>query len=390
MRGSRNRSFDLSNIESRINEAGELKKLVANIYTTSIQEDEGVLLRRNFYVILGMFYSGGVMSHRSAMEAGPKDENIVLTYVYTKKIKLPGMIVHLMKGPGALDGDMPFVGGLYIASPERAWLENLRSTKAHGFRKTLTPESLELQLDEDIRVHGEEKFRESISRTHRLGALDAFRSELEPFQRLTGALLGTRTKDGLVIRNKSKPRFVAGALVLSSLLSCATLKFDSSQISPLILVGSNCIANDVPTSKTLILKVCNVKNTSKITEQVQFSPEFSEGDKVSSPSSAEIENVKSEIEKRPIILPNGTPTVSGDRPETFIFSALVMIFSAASKSGAGIVDSQSPSNELKSNESKKFAFLAKRKEGTVPDSIKLKFRKPFSKAIIVPLIRDSA
>ena len=174
-----------SSIRNAISEsvkAGELKKLVANVYTTSVQEDDGAVLRRNLYVILGMLYPGAVISHRSAIEAGPKDENIVLTYIYTKKIKLPGMTVHLMGGPGALDGDMPFVGGLHIASPERSWLENLRPTKAHGFRKTLTPESLELQLDEYIRVHGEERFRERITRTHILGAFDAFRSELEPFQ----------------------------------------------------------------------------------------------------------------------------------------------------------------------------------------------------------------
>ena len=77
-----------SSIRNAISEsvkAGELKKLVANVYTTSVQEDDGAVLRRNLYVILGMLYPGAVFSHRSAIEAGPKDENIVLTYIFIPK-----------------------------------------------------------------------------------------------------------------------------------------------------------------------------------------------------------------------------------------------------------------------------------------------------------------
>ncbi|RYE55052.1 MAG: cell filamentation protein Fic [Sphingobacteriales bacterium] len=198
-------SSSLKNAISEAVKAGDLKKLVSNIYTTSTSEEPATVLKRNLYVILGMLFPGAVISHRSAIEAGPKDENIVITYGYSKKIKLPGMTVHLMEGPGPLDNDMPFAGGMHLASPERSWLENLRPTKAHGFRKTLTQESLEFQLDEYIRVHGEVDFRERINYAHKLGTLSAFSEEIEPFQKLAGALLGTRTHNTLITeRGKSR------------------------------------------------------------------------------------------------------------------------------------------------------------------------------------------
>lgn len=120
---------------------GELRKLLPTIYTSSIDDGDDNIIRRNLYVILGVLYPNAVISHRSAIEAGPRDGHIVLTYKYTKKVRLPGITVHLMKGKGPLEFDIPFIGGLYLASSERSWLENLQNTKAHEFRKILTKSS---------------------------------------------------------------------------------------------------------------------------------------------------------------------------------------------------------------------------------------------------------
>lgn len=188
----------LTNAVSEAVKTGELKNLTSNIYTTAVKEQDEVIIRRNLYVVLGLLYPGAVISHRSAIEAGPRDGNIVLSHTYTKKIRLPGITIHLLKGQGPQEGDMPFVGGLHLSSPERSWLENLRSTKDRGFRKTLTLENLELQLDDYLRVHGEEAFRERIEKAHLLAKKMGFNQEIVKFQNIVEALLGTRSRDSLL------------------------------------------------------------------------------------------------------------------------------------------------------------------------------------------------
>ncbi|MBM4253879.1 MAG: cell filamentation protein Fic [Deltaproteobacteria bacterium] len=200
----------LANAISEAVNAGELRRLVPSIYTTAVAEDPADVLRRNLYQVLGSLYAGAIISHRSALEAGPaklKDNwHIVLSYKYDKKVQLPGLTVHLVKGPQALPGDMPFAGGLHLASPERAWLENLRRVKAHGgFSKVLSQEKFEEQLDDYIRVSGENAFREKVNALHRLAETSGFSHEAERFQKLAGTMLKTRS-DGILKSDRAQQR----------------------------------------------------------------------------------------------------------------------------------------------------------------------------------------
>jgi len=200
----------LANAISEAVKVGELRRLAPGVYTTAIAEEPADVLRRNLYQVLGALYGGAIISHRSALEAGPAklsdDWHIVLSYKYDKKVRLPGLTVHLVKGPVVLSGDMPFAGGLHLASPERAWLENLRHVKAHGeFSKVLSQEKLEEQLDDYIRVCGENAFRERINALHRLAETNGFTQEAERFQKLVGTMLKTRT-DGTLKSDRAQQR----------------------------------------------------------------------------------------------------------------------------------------------------------------------------------------
>lgn len=200
----------LSNAVSEAVRNGELIKLVPGVYTTSVDAQPADVVRRNIYQVLGALYDTGVISHRSALEGGPTkqedDWHIVISYKYDKKVKLPGVTVHLVKGQGCLPGDMPFVGGLHLASAERAWLENLRSVKAQGgFSKVLSPERLEVQLDDYVRVYGEDAFREKINLLHRLAKDYGLADEAARFQKVAGTLLGTRT-DGILKTDRARQR----------------------------------------------------------------------------------------------------------------------------------------------------------------------------------------
>ncbi|HET9237826.1 MAG TPA: Fic family protein [Oligoflexus sp.] len=185
---------------------GSLKKLCPTVYTTSKARPEEVLLQ-NLYRILGHLYPGAVISHRSAIETGPREGHIVLSYSYTKKVRLPGLIVHLVEAPeGQLHGDMPIGQGLFIASPERAWLENLRPTKAHGFSRILPQETLEEEIDARIRRSGIEALKERLPIMEQIADKLGLENSLQRFIAIVEALSGESPAKGVLKSDLAKKR----------------------------------------------------------------------------------------------------------------------------------------------------------------------------------------
>ncbi|MGV8171325.1 MAG: Fic family protein, partial [Candidatus Woesearchaeota archaeon] len=93
---------------------GLLRKIAPKIYTTNLEDEPDVIIRRNVFFIIGQLYPQAVISHRSAYELKPTaDGDIYLTYSYSKNISLPGLKIHLMEGPKGTGHDMPFIENLY-------------------------------------------------------------------------------------------------------------------------------------------------------------------------------------------------------------------------------------------------------------------------------------
>ena len=115
------------------------------------------IVRRNILYILGQLYPNAVISHRSAFELKPTAEgDIFLTYSYTKNIDLPGIKVHLLKGPMGTERDMPFIENLYISSTERRILENLQKGRSrNSVSKCLPRTNIEEHLEKMLVVNGE-------------------------------------------------------------------------------------------------------------------------------------------------------------------------------------------------------------------------------------------
>ncbi len=188
----------LANAISEAVKNKQLRKVYANVYTDNLVDSLENIVAQNLYPILGALYPKAVISHRSAIEAGPKNNQIFLTYKYTKKVSLPGMVVHLLEGPEPLADDSPFVSGLYLACLERSWLENYQIARGSDHRKTLSAEEMEKKLEEYLRNYGEEKFKERIDRLHRLSEQMNLQDSAKRFQKVAGALLNTRTPKYLI------------------------------------------------------------------------------------------------------------------------------------------------------------------------------------------------
>jgi len=102
---------EISRRLSKLENEGKIRKIAPRIFTSNFDEPIEAIIKRNLFQIIGQLYPGAVLSHRSAFEFTPtKAGHIFITYQYTKKIVLPGVILRLLAGPGPVEGDNPVSG----------------------------------------------------------------------------------------------------------------------------------------------------------------------------------------------------------------------------------------------------------------------------------------
>ncbi|UGS22701.1 Fic family protein [Flavobacterium channae] len=179
---------------SKLEKEGQIKKIAPRIYTSNFNESKEVIIRRNIFTILGKLYPGAVLSHRSALEFKPTAANqIFVTYTYTKKIELPGITIRFMEGSPAIEGDNPFAGELFVAQQERAFLENMQTSRQVGpTSKTLTLPEIENKLEQIVQVKGEEGLNQFRDKAREIAEKLEMQSEFEKLNKLISALLTTK------------------------------------------------------------------------------------------------------------------------------------------------------------------------------------------------------
>lgn len=179
---------------SKLEKEGQIKKIAPRIYSSNFNESEDIIIKRNIFSILGKLYPGSVLSHRSAIEFKPTSANqIFVTYTYTKKIELPGITIRFMEGSPAIEGDNPFVGKLFVAQQERAFLENMQTSRQVGpTSKTLTLPEIENKLEQIVQVKGEEGLNQFRDKAREIAEKLEMQSEFEKLNKLISALLTTK------------------------------------------------------------------------------------------------------------------------------------------------------------------------------------------------------
>lgn len=178
----------------KLENEGQIKKIAPRIYTSNFNESEEIIIRRNIFTILGKLYPGAILSHRSALEFKPTTANqIFVTYTYTKKIDLPGISIRFMEGMPAIEGDNPFSGELFVAQQERAFLENLQSSRQVGpTSKTITLPEIETKLEQIVQVKGEEGLNRFRDKAKEIAEKLGMQFEFEKLNKLISALLTTK------------------------------------------------------------------------------------------------------------------------------------------------------------------------------------------------------
>ena len=180
---------------SRAVKGGRLRKLASRLNTRNLEERPEAIIKRNLWQIVAGYFPGALVADRTALEnaLGP-DGSVCLITGSGAEIKLPGLVLRPRRGAGQLPADRPFIGGLFLCSTARAYLENMRPSRARSGQapRTLTRKELEVRLDAFLRrsgVEGVNRLRDDIRALAPALALEAEARELDA---LIGAMLGTR------------------------------------------------------------------------------------------------------------------------------------------------------------------------------------------------------
>lgn len=178
-------------------ERGQLRKLGSRLYTRNMQEDAERLVRRNWYNLIASYYPDAVIADRTALENKPADDgSVFLISAKKRETALPGLTFRPRVGFGPLDSDRPF-SGVRLASISRAYLENLRDSRARGGRipRTLSRAQLEQRLDALIRQQGEAAVNRLRDDAKVIAPKLGYEAEAAELHELIGSLLGTRDSD---------------------------------------------------------------------------------------------------------------------------------------------------------------------------------------------------
>jgi Fic family protein len=178
-------------------ERGQLRKLGSRLYTRNLQEDAERLVRRNWYNLIASYYPDAVIADRTALENKPaEDGSVFLISSKKRETALPGLTFRPRAGFGPLDSDRPF-SGVRLASISRAYLENLRDSRARGGRipRTLSRAQLEQRLDALIRQQGEAAVNRLRDDARAIAPQLGYEAEAAELHELIGSLPGTRDGD---------------------------------------------------------------------------------------------------------------------------------------------------------------------------------------------------
>ncbi|MBE0532146.1 MAG: Fic family protein [Rhodospirillales bacterium] len=174
---------------------GRLRKLGSRLYTRNLEEQPERLIRRNWYYLITGYYPDALITDRTALENQPaSDGSVCLISAKKRDVVLPGIVFRPRKGPGPQEGDRPFIGGARLASPARAYLENVRPSRERGGRiaRTLSRRELERRLDALIRRQGEDALNRLRDEARAIAPQLGLEREFDALDELIGTLLGTR------------------------------------------------------------------------------------------------------------------------------------------------------------------------------------------------------
>lgn len=184
-----------SSITARVSAAvkrRDLVKIGPRLYTSLVKETPERVVRLHLWEIVRLLFPGLVVGYRTALHARPTPEGkMFLVGPYPRTQKLPGATIRVLEGPGALQGDTPYGGGGYLASPARALLECMSGRRVEAESPTLPRSELEEFVERRIRTLGERWANEVRDCAREIAPALGLEAQAEELCAMIGAMLGT-------------------------------------------------------------------------------------------------------------------------------------------------------------------------------------------------------
>ncbi len=197
---------------SRAVKAGRLRKLASRLYTRNLADSPDAVIGRNLWNIVAGYFPGALVADRTALENAPADDgSVCLVSDRGRTIKLPGHTLRPRRGRAPLAADRPFIAGLFLSSTARAYLENMRPSRARGglVGRTLSRKEIEERLDTLIRRYGGDAANRLRDDIRTAGKTLHMEDEVAELDALIGSLLGTREAElsapAAIARQKGRP-----------------------------------------------------------------------------------------------------------------------------------------------------------------------------------------
>jgi hypothetical protein len=203
---------------------GKLRNIGSRLYTRNLREDPETLVRRNWYYLISAYFPDTLIADRTALEHQPaEDGSVFLISARKREVNLPGLALRPRKGAPPLESDRPFVGGVRLTSLARAYLENMRPSRARGGRvaRTLSRPEIEERLDRLLRQQGDAALNRLKEEARSLAPPLGLEEESEKLGELIGTLLGT--KESALESDIAKSRAVGKAFDLHRITLFETL-----------------------------------------------------------------------------------------------------------------------------------------------------------------------
>jgi fido (protein-threonine AMPylation protein) len=184
-----------ASITARVSAAakrGDLVKIGPRLYTGLVQETPERVVRLHLWEIVRLLFPGLVVGYRTALHARPTPEGkMFLVGPYPRTQKLPGATIRVLKGPGPLQGDTPYGGGLFVSSHARALLECMSGRRVEAESPTLSRSDLEEFVERRIRTLGERWANDVRDRAREVAPALGLEAQAEELCATIGAMLGT-------------------------------------------------------------------------------------------------------------------------------------------------------------------------------------------------------
>ena len=202
----------ISRAVSRAVKAGKLRKLASRLYSRNLTDRPEAIVRRNLWNIVGGYFPGALIADRTALENAPaEDGSVCLIAGRGNDVKLPGLVLRPRRGKEPLPTDRPFIAGLFLSSTARAYLENMRASRARRglVARTLSRREIEERLDTMIRRGGEDAANRLRDEARATALALGMKDEAAELDALIGSLLGTReanlTAPAALARRQGRP-----------------------------------------------------------------------------------------------------------------------------------------------------------------------------------------